>query len=388
MDNTNTDNFPKLEDLKAYQENAIRYKYPDFYKHVLTCVGRTWLEKLYCYYHNAHEIPVCKTCGHEVNFINMSLGFRTYCSKRCCYNDREWVDKRNETNLKKYGSKGPSSSPEVKEKMKQTCLRKYGCENPNQNKEIHKKAEQTCLRRYGAANPFASTEIKEKIKRTNLKKYGCVSPAQNEKVKEKYENTCIERYGCKNPSSNENIKQKRKETCLKMFGYEYSFQSPTLRRKGEETSLKKYGERFYSRTQEYQDRARKTKKERHTFNSSKLEKQFIEWLTTNNINFDYQHHDDKYPFNCDFYFPDKNIYLEVQGYWGHGPHPFNPRSKRDKDTLEKWKSSDKKAYECAIKTWTVKDPHKRQVAKKNGINLVEVFHPTLDKLINVVNAPI
>ena len=61
--------FPKLEDLTAYQENTIRCKFPKFHKHVLTCVGRTWIEKLYCYYHNINELPTCKACGKEVRFL-------------------------------------------------------------------------------------------------------------------------------------------------------------------------------------------------------------------------------------------------------------------------------------------------------------------------------
>ena len=203
-------NFPKIEELTAYQENAIRYKYPEFHKYVLNCVGRNWIEKLYCYYHNINEIPVCKTCGNEVNFLNMSIGFRTYCCKQCCYKDPDVINKRNKTNLKKYGSKGPGSSPEVKEKIKKTCLERYGCENPNQNKEIHKKAEQTCLEKYGVTNPFASEKIKEKIRQTCLERYGYKNPNKNKKIRKKIEDTCLGRYGCKNPSSNEGIKQKRK----------------------------------------------------------------------------------------------------------------------------------------------------------------------------------
>ena len=206
-------NFPKFEELTAYQGNAIRCKYPEFHKYVLNCVGRNWIEKLYCYYHNISEIPVCKTCGNEVNFLNMSIGFRTYCCRQCCYKDPGTVDKRNKTNLIKYGSKSPFASEEIKEKIKQTCLEKYGVTNPNQNKEIHKRAELTCLKKYGVTNPFASEEIKEKIKQTNLTKYGYENPNKNIKIREKIENTCLQRYGYKNPSSNKNIKQKRKETC-------------------------------------------------------------------------------------------------------------------------------------------------------------------------------
>lgn len=378
-------NFPKIEELTAYQENAIRYKYPDFHKHILTCTGKSWIEKLYCYYHNITEIPTCKMCGNEVKFINMALGYRIYCSKKCCYEDPEIVNKRSITNLAKYGGRSPFASEKIKEKIKQTNLKKYGVENPNQNKEIHEKAEQTCLKKYGVTNPFASEEVKNKIKQTNLTKYGYENPNKNIKIREKIENTCLQRYGYKNPSSNKNIKQKRKETCLNEFGYEYSLQSPELRKKGEETSLKKYGKRFYTQTQEYQDRANKTKKEKHTFNSSKIEKQFIEWLKCNNINFEYQHKDIRYPFNCDFYFPDYDVYLEIQGWWGHGKHPFNSRSDYDKKILEKWKSNIKNSYKQAIETWTVKDPYKRKVAKKNCIELIEVFSPTLDKLMNIIN---
>ena len=39
-----------------------------------------------------------------------------------------------------------------------------------------------------------------------------------------------------------------------------------------------------------------------------------------------------------------------------------------------WESKDKKQYKRAIKTWTVKDVEKRNIAKKNKLNYLEFFN--------------
>ena len=378
-------NFPKLNELKTYQEFIIKSKYPSFYNYLMNnVVGRKWIEKLYCYYHGVKELPLCKTCGSPVNFINMKYGFRKYCCRQCCFKDSEWIETRNKTNFEKYGVSNLFQSKELRKKMEETWLKKYGVDNPNKNKEIHKKAEQTCLQKYGTTNPFASDEIKEKIKQTNLKKYGVDNPNKCHLVREKINRTCLEKYGVENPSSLEKIKQKRKETCIKKFGVECSFQSKELRKKAEQTSMQKYGFPFYTQTEEYQIRANKTKKEKHTFNSSKIETVFMKWLDENNIEYDYQHNDNNYPFNCDFYFPKFNTYLEIQGFWAHGKHPYNPNDCEDIKMLNSWINKPNRSYKQAIETWTIKDPLKRKIAKENNIKLIEVFNPTLDKLINEV----
>ena len=68
------------------------------------------------------------------------------------------------------------------------------------------------------------------------------------------------------------------------------------------------------------------------------------------------------------------MFIELQGTWLHGLHPYNCNSIEDIDKLNKWKSKNKKFYNIAIKVWTILDPKKRETAKKNNLNYVELFN--------------
>ena len=61
------------------------------------------------------------------------------------------------------------------------------------------------------------------------------------------------------------------------------------------------------------DKIIETKRENKTFNSSSIEEKFNTYLIENNISFIRQYRSELYPYACDFYFPDYNLYLEIKG---------------------------------------------------------------------------
>ena len=130
-----------------------------------------------------------------------------------------------------------------------------------------------------------------------------------------------------------------------------------------------------------QQKIYKTKKQNKTFNSSSIEKQFEEYLKENNINYKTQYKSEVYPFNCDFYFPDSDLYLEINAHWTHGGHPFDNTNKDDLLLLKQWKKKNTEFYNNAINTWTVRDVLKRETAKKNNLNYIEVFTNDIEYLI-------
>ena len=85
---------------------------------------------------------------------------------------------------------------------------------------------------------------------------------------------------------------------------------------------------------------------------------------------------DKYPFCCDFYIPELDLYIEYNGSWTHGSHPFDSTNTEDIKILEKWteRAKSSKFYENAINTWTVRDVNKRNIAKKNELNYIEFWN--------------
>ena len=93
-----------------------------------------------------------------------------------------------------------------------------------------------------------------------------------------------------------------------------------------------------------------------------------------------------YPFNCDFYINSLKIFIEIQGNWTHGFHPFNVSNKDDIRRLNylKEKAKHSKYYLSAIKIWTIKDVEKRTTAQNNNIKLIEIFVNSLEELKNYI----
>lgn len=88
-----------------------------------------------------------------------------------------------------------------------------------------------------------------------------------------------------------------------------------------------------------------------------------------------QYRSEKYPFRCDFYIRSLDLYIEFNGTWTHGFHPFDPESPADNMRLEFLieKAKTSKYYRQAVYVWTVLDPRKRETAKVNGLNFLEVW---------------
>lgn len=205
-------------------------------------------------------------------------------------------------------------------------------------------------------------DFKSKKEQIYLKKYNVKNPSQLEEVKTKKKNTCLNNYGVENPSQSDTIKDKKKTTCLNRYGVDSYTKS--------EGYKKLFNKEFVKHQQE---QSNKTKKKNHTFNTSKLEDNVASWLRENNFNFERQYRSEEYPFNCDFYLNDYNLYIEIQGSWTHGNHPFDKDNEDDINIIKLWdiKKFEHPYYSYALNVWTIKDVHKRQIAKKNKLNFLE-----------------
>jgi len=171
-------------------------------------------------------------------------------------------EKRNQTMIERYGGNG-FASKELKTKYEKTSIERYGTLKNSLNLE---KRYQTNLKKYGSISPFGNKNIQEKIKQTNLKKYGNINPFSNKDIQEKAHSTMIERYGNINPASNDKIKEKIKQTNLKKYGKEYGLQAERIKNKSKQTKLERYGDPNYTNWQ----KANKTKEEKygtHTWNN-------------------------------------------------------------------------------------------------------------------------
>lgn len=139
------------------------------------------------------------------------------------------------------------------------------------------------------------------------------------------------------------------------------------------TNKQRYGVDNPMKKKEFADTNWEMKKRNGTCNSSRIEdqmyKDLIEVFGEQMVKRNYK--DVRYPFYCDFYIVSHDIFVELNGTWFHGPHEFDANNADDVDLLNLWLSkaaNDHPSYDAAIKTWTVTDPLKRQIAMENGLN--------------------
>jgi hypothetical protein len=108
--------------------------------------------------------------------------------------------------LERYGTKTATGNKDVAQKISETKLR-Y---DESTKRDIRNKVKATCLERYGVENPAQTEEHREKYVKTSLERYGTANPAQTEIVKDKFRATCLERYGGPNPMSSAEVRERSK----------------------------------------------------------------------------------------------------------------------------------------------------------------------------------
>lgn len=318
-------------------------------------------ETLFRIYNGIEEHPKCPTCGKPLVFKGI---FFKFCSNICA-----------------------QSSDEIKQKIKQTCLKKYGVDNYNKTKESKEKIKQTCLEKYGVEYFWQSDECKEKIKQTCLEKYGVDSPLKSEKIRNKGKQTCLEKYGVDNPAKLEENKEKVKQTCLKKYGGLAPICDPNIKNQIKQTCLEKYGVDNYGKSlkhkinmsiimssDEMQEHRYNVMTKNHSFNTSKPEEELYLYIKEKFPSVKRQYKDKlRYPYNCDFYIPELDYFIELQGYYTHNTHPYNPNSILDQVLVERYK--ERYGPKCqAITIWAIKDPEKRDCAKRNYLNFKEIWN--------------
>ena len=285
----------------------------------------------------------------------------------------------------RYGVDNAMFSDKIKEKIKETNFKKYGCASPFGNNEVKKKIIETCIIRYGNKTYFNSDDCKKKTKQTCLNKYKNSTYLGSDDWKEKTTKTCLEKYGTENPGQSKTIKEKISNTCLEKYNNQTYFGSDDWKEKTKQSCIEKYGVQYPSQLECIKQKIIDTKRKNNSFNKSSIEEQFAVWLNENNINYIRQYKSEQYPFCCDFYFPDKDLYFEINGFWTHGLHPFDANNESDIKKLEIWKQMNTDFYNNAIKTWTVSDPLKVKTAKDNGLNFKVIYSDRLNDVIKEYN---
>ena len=278
--------------------------------------------------------------------------------------DDEFCKKLNEkkctTNIALYGVPYVAQSLVFQAKTRATNLRRYGYTNANKRPFMRK--------RLSAVMKKNAPMIAAKSRRTCLEKYGVeyygqtaeARKAQSERMK----------------NNLDSVLSKTRASMLKLYGVKYSWESAALRSKMQATMLQRYGASCYAQSDEYkqnvdviQAKINATKRKNGTFNTSSIEER-IKALGT----FESQYNKDvRYPYLCDFYDKDRDLFIEVNASWTHGNHWYEPE--QDVDVCKRWDAKSKAStyYVNALDVFTKRDVEKRECARVNNLNYVTLW---------------
>lgn len=330
---------------------------------------KTWLEK-----YGSEEYLVSNDCKQKTklwlhqygNYINVfqvpHIKLKIKDSILTKYDGKYYVETDEYKNnlFKKYGVTHISKVKEVREKCKQTTLKHYGAKFYSQTADWKNKVIKTSLEKYNAKFPFQSEEIKNKIKKSNNEKYGVDYYSQYYEFKNKFKHTIFKHYGDYYVNT------------LEFKKYMDNIHDE-VHNKIKKTCLEKYGVDSFSKTKLYKEKCYNTKKKNKTFNTSKQEEECFNIIKERYPNVIRQYRDSRYPYACDFYIPELDLFIELNTHWTHGGNPFIG-SKEDLEKLEYWKNKHTKYYDIAIKVWTISDVNKRNMTYKNNLNYLEFWN--------------
>ena len=386
------------EDIKLYYLNKKIFSWnriPNEHKEYLDKRfndSMSYKESVWRILYNIEIRPICEICGYPVIFNGR---INNIFSKTCC-NDCASILKHRLGINRIYDT---FKKQEIKEKTRKTKLKKYGDENYNNRNQ----ARLTCLKKYGETSYNKTIEGKDKIKNSMITKYGveyaaCLdsnifktnNPQKQLDIKEKTKCTRINKYGQYMSQNNikslctDNVKKKRVNSFNNTMFEKYGDITYRNYDKHKETCLIKYGVDSYSKTEEFrqllndhniliQEKRNNTLRKNNTFNKSKTEEESYILLKEKYPDIIRQYKSNAYPFLCDFYIPRLDLYIECNYSWTHGFHPYDKDNKEDQIKLNKWISKKTKYYDNAIKTWTIRDVNKRNIAKENKLNYKEFF---------------
>ena len=349
--------------------------------------------------YNIEVRPVCVICGKPVKFLNGKKN--QLFNKTCCKEHANMLDGITVKKVLKDIYSDVDKKQEINNKIRETCLLKYGDEHYSNRI----KAKETCLQRYGVTSPLKSEIFKQKSKETCLQKYGVEYTGQIPEKIEKTHKACLEKYGVDSVFKVQKFRNQSLDTCIKKYASDEDDinsivnigQLKYVKDKMKNTCLEKYGVENPMQTQYYknlissilssneiQKKIYNTKLLNNSFNISYQEDVCFDLLKEKYSDCIRQYKSELYPFNCDFYIPSLDLYIEYNGSHYHHYHPFDINDDNDINELNRLKekaensnahkNGKKSQYDNIIYTWTILDVKKRNIAQQNNLNYIEFWN--------------
>ena len=349
--------------------------------------------------YNIDVRPVCVICGKPVKFLNGKKN--QLFNKTCCKEHANMLDSITVKKVLKDIYSDVNKKQEINNKIRETCLLKYGDEHYSNRI----KAKETCLQRYGVTSPLKSEIFKQKSKETCLQRYGVEYTGQIPEKIEKTHKACLEKYGVDSVFKVQKFRNQSLDTCIKKYASNEDDinsivnigQLKYIKDKIKNTCLEKYGvenpmqAQYYKNlissilsSNEIQEKIYNTKLLNNSFNISYQEDVCFDLLKEKYSDCIRQYKSELYPFNCDFYIPSLDLYIEYNGSHYHHYHPFDINDDNDINELNRLKekaensnahkNGKKSQYDNIIYTWTILDLKKRNIAQQNNLNYIEFWN--------------
>lgn len=169
-------------------------------------------------------------------------------------------------------------------------------------------------------------------------------------------------------------------SCLEKYGFKRASMSEDIKNKIFETNIEKYGNKCTLNNEAVREKAERTFRKNKSSSKSYEEMKILDILKTKFSDVKTQYKEYRYPFKCDYYIPNLDLFIEYQGSWVHGPNKYNchckfdPQNEYHLEVVEKMLLENSKYYDKVVNTWTQRDVLKRNTAKQNNLNYLEFFN--------------
>lgn len=327
-------------------------------------------------------ICICDTCHAEYaqkytkpRLLRLQQPAKlTFCSINCTSKSRSRGGDLHKQVLKN------TDFQATNEAIKKTMMKRYGVINAGQMKDHVKKTSKTLQERYGVTNalqlPISRQRMHEtnhtleadaKRKETNIKNWGTVNVFSSKEIQGRIKQTLLTKHGVEHSSQIPGITEKRKQTYSQTHSCDHPFKELYVREKIQKTFIERYEAPTYWQSKEHHNRCNSVEfrtltsnrvklqcqnpeffKKRHetmkrngTYGKSGPEDRLYEALITKFPTTQRQAHINGW--SIDFYIPEINIYVQLDGVYWHGLNrpieliqaSLNPRDKVILTTIER-----------------------------------------------------
>ena len=305
--------------------------------------------------------------------------------------------------------------------MRAGMIAQYGTDNPFKLDDFQEKAAQTREERYGARYTLAEGSVfADEARKKGQESLEPIRRAKRERTlarkKREREERQRERalYGHHRRTLTDEEKvvanERRIATSQSRYGVDHPSQRASFRQsvsqymtdpenqrliraKTVATNQERYGVAYFTQLPEHrleqshrmsdpahQRRILSTKRENGTLSTSSSEDALygllVEYANQHDMTVVRQYRDEKrYPFAVDFYIPERDLFIELNGSWSHGGHWYEADREMDQRTIQTWLKKGKKSkyYRVALETWIKRDVRKREAARKAQLNYVTLW---------------